>query len=221
MDGTYLTEMRTAAVSAAATRRLAADDRARARDPRQRRAGTQPPRAPLARPRLRRGSGLEPHPCARRAVRRGRAARRGRSAETAGGRRPHPASSPATPPRNAVRGATWWSPRPRPPSPCCAARGSRRAPTSTRSAPASPTGASSTTTRCATSSTSTRAPPPRSSPATSSSRSARSTPSSASSSPARSTPRAEEITVFKSLGLAVEDVAAASLVWRAHGGAYP
>jgi ornithine cyclodeaminase/alanine dehydrogenase-like protein (mu-crystallin family) len=30
-------------------------------------------------------------------------------------------------------------------------------------------------------------------------------------------PRAEEITVFKSLGLAVEDVAAASLVWRARG----
>lgn len=29
-------------------------------------------------------------------------------------------------------------------------------------------------------------------------------------------PRAEETTVFKSLGLAVEDVAAASLVWRAH-----
>jgi thiomorpholine-carboxylate dehydrogenase len=30
-------------------------------------------------------------------------------------------------------------------------------------------------------------------------------------------PRAGEITVFKSLGLAVEDVAAASLVWRARG----
>jgi thiomorpholine-carboxylate dehydrogenase len=29
-------------------------------------------------------------------------------------------------------------------------------------------------------------------------------------------PRAGEITVFKSLGLAVEDVAAASLVWQAH-----
>jgi thiomorpholine-carboxylate dehydrogenase len=34
-------------------------------------------------------------------------------------------------------------------------------------------------------------------------------------------PRAEETTVFKSLGLAVEDVAAASLVWGAHRAVHP
>ena len=53
--------------------------RARARDPRQRRSGAQPSRAPVPRPQLRRSAGLEPDPRARRAIRRGGAATARRS----------------------------------------------------------------------------------------------------------------------------------------------
>ncbi len=114
VNASAITAIRTAAVSAVATRLLAREDARVARRPRRRRAGALAPAGNGGRPRLRAGTGLEPDARIRRSARRrGSSTRPSRSSLSRARRRRSaaPTSSARPPPRpSRSSAAAGWRP---------------------------------------------------------------------------------------------------------------
>ena len=212
MDGRYITEARTAAVSAASVQLLARERRLHAGDPRLRRAGAKPLRRDRAASRPDRRSGLEPEREASCRRSRGRCRSRERRRSARWPRRARRSMAPISSCSRPRRASRW-----------CEDDGLPTARMSARSAPAARISARWTrrsSARARVRGFAQRARWPRPATSCSRSRKARSMPTTSPASWANwrsagsrdaSTPA--DVTIFKSLGMAVEDLAAAHLAY--------